>query len=415
MSCIVSWSLVAHVTPEKNSAWIRIVFAEGPRQVINALTLYSVVKAQLVPVGKNAPAGGHSPIAQFFVNLQVLAGTNRNQAIVLGGMAWTLLLWVISAINLMIAVILYLVFLWHHIPVSDGGLAGYLNRKIDAKVKKIVAVKVQKALDKENARREAEDATGSGGSGGKREPTVPTLGGFGSMEELVKNPASLGLDRRPSELSLPPYSSRRSSLSTLERQQQQQPVYPSEAWGTPYPLARTNTLSSTSTAASFRSATPGAPYGPHPPQNAYPALTQSPVDRRYNTEEPSQYNPPRRIMSPELSRQQTPAPIGYGRLSPTPRGGPTQYHLPRVRPSPSPGPGPGPGPTYINDSPVIDPPRRNMTAPPRGAYFPPDPTPRSNTAPPPMGGRQYEDLEMQAGVGSGRGGRRPNLPFDGAF
>ncbi|KAH0547891.1 hypothetical protein GP486_008368, partial [Trichoglossum hirsutum] len=221
-------------------AWIRIVLAEGPRQVINALTLYSVVRAQLVPVGKNAATGGHSPIAQFFINLQILARANRNQAIILSGMAWTLVLWVISVINLMVAVILYLVFLWHHIPVSDGGLAGYLHRKIDAKVRKIVAVKVQKALDRESTKEDTKDAKGSGGGGQKREPTVPTLGGLGSMEELIKNPAFL--DRRPSELSLPPYSSRRSSLNTLERQQQQQQhVQPGDAWSQPYPLARTNT------------------------------------------------------------------------------------------------------------------------------------------------------------------------------
>ncbi|KAH0536256.1 hypothetical protein FGG08_006851 [Glutinoglossum americanum] len=408
-------------------AWIRIVLAEGPRQVINALTLYSFIRVNLVPTGADTPKG-HSPASQFFINLRVLATDSRTQAMVLAGMAWTLLIWVITALNLLIAVILYLVFLWHHIPVSDGGLTGYLTRKVDAKVRKIVAVKVQKALDKENARKDAEDARELNAGGKKREPTVPTLDGFGSTDELVKYP---GVIRQPSELSLPPYPS--SSHSSLDRKQQ--PPMPTDPWAHPaYPPSRTNTPASTSTAApSYRSVTPntvGMPYGPPPQQGAF---TQSPIDMnaRYDVDDPGTYNypprngPPRRAMTPmgpshlPPSRQQTPThPTAYARgppgpgldpndrQSPPPRGGPAVLD-PYGRSSPAPYTRQSPAPRDPYGRGRMPPPRRNMTAPlppqPQDLYFPPQPTPRSNTVPPQQMDGVYEDLEMQDRRGRGRG------------
>jgi Fungal potassium channel len=478
-------------------AWIRIVFAEGPRNVVNALTLYSVVQAKLVP---NGPSHDHAPIAQFFVNLRILANSSRIQAVVLGGMAWTLVVWTFRALNLLIAVVLYLVFLWHHIPANDGGLTGYLTRKVDAKVRKIVAVKVQKALDKENADRDAEEAKAlKDGNGKKLQPTVPTLDGFGSTDELVKNSGPNG--QYQSESSLPSYSSRRSSQTTIDRQLN--PL--DDPWG-PFPITRTNTLSSnsTSTNTSYRSNTPlinnnngaGTPYG----ASAYSRSNTIKSDRSLSPVYGGgggemMYNPPggapRGMMTPmgrnspalpQEFRQGTPLQMGYGQpmgrgplrpgmdpnnnwqssrnvVSPIdsyspvsssasmgmPMGrgrgsGPPPIYNPRTRPSP----GPGPGPTYApygnpNDS-SLPPPRRNMTAPlpPQppaagGMYFPPQPTPRSTTAPLPGGG--YEDLEMQvparAGTAggmrgnggggwgsssSGRGrGRGRGRPFEGAF
>ena len=42
-------------------AWLRIVFAEGPRQVVNAMTLFSVMKLNLIPEGEHAAPEGKSP------------------------------------------------------------------------------------------------------------------------------------------------------------------------------------------------------------------------------------------------------------------------------------------------------------------------------------------------------------------
>ena len=156
---------------------MRICFAEGPRQAINALTLYSVMRADLVPTGSHAAKDGHSSIAQFFVNVQILAGTEKEQAAILFGMLFTLVIWVFSAISLMLAVIFYIVFLWHHI--REGSLSKYCRRKIDSRLHKIVMVKVNKALEKDAKIRGKQEGNGSGPSKldehVKRQPTLPNL------------------------------------------------------------------------------------------------------------------------------------------------------------------------------------------------------------------------------------------------
>ena len=156
---------------------MRICFAEGPRQAINALTLYSVMRADLVPTGSHAAKDGHSPIAQFFVNVKILAGTEKEQAAILFGMLFTLVIWVFSAISLILAVIFYIVFLWHHI--REGSLSKYCRRKIDSRLHKIVMVKVNKALEKDIKVRGKQEGNGSGPSKldehVKRQPTLPNL------------------------------------------------------------------------------------------------------------------------------------------------------------------------------------------------------------------------------------------------
>lgn len=119
-------ALFAHYSFE---AWMRIVFAEGPRQVINALTLYSVMKLNLIPEGEHAAPRGKSPVAQFFVNIGVMAESDRLQAVILFGMLWSLFIFVLEALSLISSVILYLLFLWHHIPSGVGGLSGYCRKE----------------------------------------------------------------------------------------------------------------------------------------------------------------------------------------------------------------------------------------------------------------------------------------------
>ena len=159
------------------SAWLRICFAEGPRQAINALTLYSVMRADLVPTGSHAAKDGHTPVVQFFVNLQILAGTEKEQAAILFGMLFTLVIWVFSALSLMLAVIFYIVFLWHHI--REGSLSKYCRRKVDTRLHKIVMVRVNKALEKDIDVRPKQEIQGSAAGRleerVKRQPTLPNL------------------------------------------------------------------------------------------------------------------------------------------------------------------------------------------------------------------------------------------------
>jgi hypothetical protein len=131
---------------------VRIVLAEGPRQVVNALTLYSFMQSDLIPVGNHAATADHSSFEQFWINVETLAETNREQAVVLFTMLFTLVIWVISALCLIIAVVLYLVFLWHYIPQSDGRLSNYCRRKIDRRLAKAVGQKVKQALEEQEKR-----------------------------------------------------------------------------------------------------------------------------------------------------------------------------------------------------------------------------------------------------------------------
>ena len=158
-------------------AWLRIVFADGPRQAINAMTLYTVLRLNLVPAGEHAAPKGHSPVAQFFINVRVLAEGNREQAAVYFGMLFTLIIWVFSALALLLAGLMYITYLWHHIPTSDGSLAEYCRRRIDSRLYKIVGKKIEKALAKENKKKLKDDAKlgGNGLDPVKRQPTVPIL------------------------------------------------------------------------------------------------------------------------------------------------------------------------------------------------------------------------------------------------
>lgn len=156
-------------------AWLRIVFAEGPRQIINAATLYTVMQANLVPTGQHAATGSNSSIRQFFVNVQILAHSNREQAAILFGMLFTLIIWLFSVLSLILAVLFYVFFLWARIPSSDGSLAKYCRRKVDKRLSQIVGVKINKAIEREN-RQMLQTEAKSDGRSLKRQPTLPILG-----------------------------------------------------------------------------------------------------------------------------------------------------------------------------------------------------------------------------------------------
>lgn len=186
--------------------WMNTVFADGPRQVINAITLWSVMKADLLPGGKNAHDSGDTGLEQFFNNLKVLANENNLQAVVLAGMLFTLIIWVLSILKLASAVILYLIYLFHHIPQEDGSLKAYCRRKISKRLKNIVRYKVDKALAK-------------GLQLQNRAPTQPSLSTINvnptlpSLED--KSPMVTTMSRTTTQTTLAP--SYKSSASVLEK------------------------------------------------------------------------------------------------------------------------------------------------------------------------------------------------------
>jgi hypothetical protein len=186
-------------------AWIRIIFCQGPRQVINALTLYSVFRAKLDPTNTNDVG---STLLGFFKNIGILAQQQHQQAVILSGMTFTLVIWIFGALSLLLAVLFYVFFLWHYIPNADGGLSGYCERKVNRRLAKIVSVKVNKAIEEEERKRIKADAKavkkGEMPAFG-RQATLPTLFDPKSDDKLPGMPM---LNRNDTMTTLPQYSSR---------------------------------------------------------------------------------------------------------------------------------------------------------------------------------------------------------------
>lgn len=217
--------------------------------MINALTLYSVLQDDLIPQGKHAPVAGHSPLVQFFDNIGSFATDNHERAVVLFGMLWTLVIWVISAISLAASLILYLLFLFHHIPSEDGNLSTYCRRKINRRMERIIKTKVDKALKKENqlrARQEAKD-----GREVQRQPTLPLFDAGGEL-------AMPGLSRHPTQTTPPEYSSQTGSDRNSSESFHPRPTLPDVELATsrPPPPSRTATHASSASWASYASKAP---------------------------------------------------------------------------------------------------------------------------------------------------------------
>jgi len=271
--------------------WMNTVFADGPRQVLNAITLYSVMKMDLLPGGEHAQKDdGSSPVLQFFNNVKILAEDNNLQAVVLFGMLFTLVIWVLSVLKLASAVILYLVFLFHHIPEEDGTLKAYCRRKISTRLKRIVQRKVNKALAK-------------GFQLQDRAPTQPSLAGGDSkptLPDLDKGPIVTTLSRSTTETTLPPYT--RSISNTTEKK----PTLPNLEFDSKPPLTRTTTQSSAmseSASLTGNAATMGyspldrqtSPLPPVPPLPAtVPSRTGTPMSRPSPAPTPFANDPPGR-------------------------------------------------------------------------------------------------------------------------
>lgn len=157
------------------------------------------MQANLVPTGQHAATGSNSSVGQFFVNIRILADSNHEQATILFGMLFTLVIWLFSVLGLMLAVVFYVLFLWHHIPTSDGSLARYCRRKVDKRLSQIVGVKINKAIERENRQRWKEDAKSDGGSL-RHQPTLPVIGDEKSGLSRHTSESSSITARHPSAL-----------------------------------------------------------------------------------------------------------------------------------------------------------------------------------------------------------------------
>ncbi|KAI1986846.1 Potassium transporter [Ophidiomyces ophidiicola] len=358
-------------------ASLRVIFAEGPRQVINAMTLYSVMQLNLIPTGHNAAPADTSPVKQFFINIKVLAEKDRLQATILFAMLFTLVIWVVSILSLAVSVILYVVFLWHHIPTEDGTLKTYCRRKINRRLERIVKRKVNKALAKGLALQDRTRADLEPGlDGSKRQPTLPNLGYTGSSaaSDISSMP---GLSRQTTTTTLPPYSRAPPSVASFPLDRK--PTLPdmkldsgSFTSSTPAPqLDDTASLVNNAQAFGYNASTPYPTNGPP----AWPERYGTPVSSM------SDYRPP---TAQAAQRPRTP-------LDPFARGSPAPENNFGRRPPFSPSM-PDRSMTAPIPSATPDPSYRNFTRPwpapvlQQGPRMQTPGPPRAGTAPPPQGG-----------------------------
>ena len=161
------------------------------------------MQADLVPTGQHSASNGHTPVVQFFVNVQILANKDKEQAAILFGMLFTLIIWVFSALSLFLAVLFYVLYLWHHI--RDGSLSRYCRRKIDTRLHKIVMKRVNKALAKDSNTRTKQGTKGSKAGNyqadAKLQPTLPVLDSadtqdFGTISRQTTQIDTSSLDAR---------------------------------------------------------------------------------------------------------------------------------------------------------------------------------------------------------------------------
>ncbi|KAI2636723.1 hypothetical protein GGS21DRAFT_44756 [Xylaria nigripes] len=187
-------------------SWIRVLVCSGPRQVVNALTLYGVYRLNLTPVDASS---FESTIGGFFSNIEALAAENTQQAVILSGMLFTLVIWVFSSLFLLLGVLFYVFFLWHYIPNQDGGLHGYCERKVNKRLKSIVKKTINRALAKGELKRvQAGDRVVNLPGAPTRLERQATLPVLPDLERGDKLPDMPMLNRNDTMATLPAYSSR---------------------------------------------------------------------------------------------------------------------------------------------------------------------------------------------------------------
>ncbi|KAH7040809.1 uncharacterized protein B0I36DRAFT_344488 [Microdochium trichocladiopsis] len=262
-------------------AWFRVIFCSGPRQVINATTLYSVYNAKLNPTDLSSV---ESTLETFFAKLRLLYIENNMQAVILSGMLFTLVIWVFTTLFLIMAVLFHIFFLWHWIPKGDGGLQGYCERKINKRLLKIVSKKMNKAIMREEERQRKADAKAL--KAGTQPPvtrqaTLPQFLDEGSDDKLPQMPS---MTRKNTMTTLPQYQSRAPSPSIEMNSMDQKKPYPLNRNGT------TTTVSSgyAGSVASARTPLVGAAAQMGRSASPTPSIPQLPPNAAYGN-----YPPPR--------------------------------------------------------------------------------------------------------------------------
>ncbi|EAQ85209.1 hypothetical protein CHGG_09223 [Chaetomium globosum CBS 148.51] len=186
-------------------SWIRTILCSGPRQAINAMTLYSVYDARL----QINQASFESSLADFFDKIRALATEEPRQAVILSGMLFTLVIWIFSFLSLLLAAFFFVFFLWSYIPREDGGLSGFCERKVNKRLKQIVSIKINKAMAEDERKRKKAELRAAKKNGGDRpmtmKPSLPVLGDddLAQMPSLSRADTFASFAEKPSHPSTP--------------------------------------------------------------------------------------------------------------------------------------------------------------------------------------------------------------------
>ncbi|EHA19518.1 hypothetical protein ASPNIDRAFT_179194, partial [Aspergillus niger ATCC 1015] len=406
-------------------SWLSTLFADGPRQVVNAITLYSVMQMDLLPGGSNTTDEGGSTASQLFYNIKMLAEDNTERAVVLIGMLFTLVIWVLSMLKLILAIVLYLIFLFHHIPSEDGSLKAYCKRKINTRLTRIVRRKVNKALAKGVALQDRKPTNPNMGL--DKRPTLPSLG----AGDDDKTPIVTTISRTTTQTTLPAYSSRPGTAAPDRK-----PTLPDVgAFHDKPALSRTMTESSAySDAASLSGSTAvsgyspldrhGTPAPPVPPVPPLPKQGPAPMPRSQTPRMPQHfnqapplagYNSPIERSSPAPSMPRTQTPMSRSDFTPAPR-------LPGYRPYETYQPhydpyGPPSSTPFRSYSPAIDPNTRSLTP---ASAFPGDraatrtfsPFSQPDAAPYPAQENEYQLRSFSPAISHGLRSHQTAAPAD---
>lgn len=192
------------------------------------------MQAQIIPNDQHPTAKDKSPVAQFFINIETMVKQgNRQETVVYFSMLFSLVIWVIAFISLFLSVLFYVFFLWHYVPKSDGSLTQYCRRKIESRLERIVSKKIKKALEKQEMKRKKEerDAIKKGGEA-PRGPTLPKLNGMDDDASSIISGMTghARSDTMSTVGTLPSYSngpSRTNTMSTTRTAAMRQPTLPS--------------------------------------------------------------------------------------------------------------------------------------------------------------------------------------------
>jgi hypothetical protein len=116
---------------------VKLVFVDGPRQIINGLTLVSVARSRFL----NQSPSSLNSFRTFWAQLSAM---NKPEIVILGSMAFSLAIWVISVACLLSALLLYFALL--NPFLRSQSLTRFCRQKVEHRLERIVKLKMEKII-----------------------------------------------------------------------------------------------------------------------------------------------------------------------------------------------------------------------------------------------------------------------------